>query len=151
MPKKNDLPPAPESTASRKNFNTFRYNKRHLLRCIHHFILEFMEPIDDTLNRTVASDIVLTQQFVVQPLLVQEVIRQSHNTMGHPVERLHVYPSSVVDFLPWNNEWYRVVDPEENYAYNGRLLAISVPWTNIVTTQSLELVHVCVDCLQLEK
>ena len=131
MPKSDELPPIPESTAFRKNFNKFRI-------------------IDGTLYREVTSDNGLIQQLVVPPSLVHEVLRQSHNTMGHPgrdkttsfIRDRFFWPGMTNDIEQWIQRCKRCL-------LRKTPTNIRAPLTNIVTTQPLELV--CMDYLQLEK
>lgn len=65
FPSKHELPPTQESTILRKNFNRFKI-------------------IDRKLYRETTSDSETQQQLVVPPELVNEVLRSSHNNLGHP-------------------------------------------------------------------
>lgn len=65
FPRKHELPPTQESANFRKNFNRFKI-------------------IDRKLYRETTSDSETQQQLVVPPELVNEVLRSSHNNLGHP-------------------------------------------------------------------
>ena len=64
-PKRHELQEIPESNVFRRNFDKFKV-------------------IDRKLYREITTDSETTQQLVVPPDLVNEVLRSSHNNIGHP-------------------------------------------------------------------
>lgn len=65
FPEKHDLPPTQESTIFRKNFKRFKI-------------------IDNKLYRERMTEFEIHQQLVIPPELVSEVLRMSHDNLGHP-------------------------------------------------------------------
>lgn len=90
FPRKHELPPTQESTILRKNFNRFKI-------------------IDRKLYRETTSDSETQQQLVVPPELVNEVLRSSHNNLGHPgrgkttsfIRERFFWPGMTCDIEEW--------------------------------------------------
>lgn len=130
FPSKHELPPTQESTILRKNFNRFKI-------------------IDRKLYRETTSDSETQQQLVVPPELVNEVLRSSHNNLGHPgrgkttsfIRERFFWPGMTCDIEEWIKGCKRCLlrkSPTNNRA----------PLVNIQSSEPLELV--CLDYLTLE-
>ena len=130
LPKKDDLPPITESSIFRRNFDRFKI-------------------IDDKLFRVVKTELGETQQLVIPPSLVIDVLRLSHDKIGHPgrdkmtafIRDRFFWPGMSQDIEKW-------VTGCKSCILRKSLTNIRAPLVNITTSEALELV--CLDFLALE-
>ena len=129
-PKRHELQEIPESNVFRRNFDKFKV-------------------IDRKLYREITTDSETTQQLVVPPDLVNEVLRSSHNNIGHPgrdkttsfIRDRFFWPGMTHDIEEWIKGCKRCLlrkSPTNSKA----------PLVSIKTSEPLELV--CLDYLTLE-
>ena len=130
VPQSHELPPTQESITFRKNFSKFKLQ-------------------DETLYREISTENGQLCQLVIPPILVSEVLRYSHDKIGHPgrdrttnfIRDRFFWPGMTNDIDYWirgcRNCVLRKTPPSER-----------APLTNITTSQPLELV--CMDYLSLE-
>lgn len=130
FPEKHDLPPTQESTIFRKNFKRFKI-------------------IDNKLYRERMTEFETHQQLVIPPELVSEVLRMSHDNLGHPgrdkttafIRERFFWPGMTGDIEQWIKGCKRCL-------LRKSPTNIRAPLVNIQTSQPLELV--CLDYLSLE-
>ena len=130
MPRNHELPTSQESTIFRKNFQKFKMK-------------------NDILYRQISLDDGTVDQLVIPPSLVAEVLRHSHDRMGHPGR--DKTSSFIRDRFFWPGMSYdidRWIKGCKSCLLRKTPTHDRAPLTSITTTQPLELV--CMDYLKLE-
>ena len=130
FPRKQELPFIPESSVFRKNFSKLKM-------------------INGKLFREVITDFGAVQQLVVPPRLIDEVLRYSHDNLGHPgrdkttafIRDRFFWPGMSQDIENW-------IKGCKNCLLRKSQTNIRAPLISIETSEALELV--CLDYLSLE-
>lgn len=130
FPKKHELPPIQESSIFRRNFDKFQM-------------------LDGKLFRVVTTELGETQQLVIPPSLVVEVLRLCHDNIGHPgrdkmtafIRDRFFWPGMSQDVDQW-------ITGCKSCILRKSPTNIRAPLVSINTSEALELV--CLDFLSLE-